>query len=113
MPKKHAGKAAQSHERQRSEVLLEAMRDDIKRVAEGHGSLERRFDTVDQRFDAVDRRIDDTQRALTSAVTALTAEIRALKQQIGALQQAVLELRAEVRTIGGHLDAHLQQAHAT
>lgn len=105
MPEK-ARKAIQSHKRQRFEVLLEAMQDDVKRVAEGHSNLTYLLGSVGRQIEAVDRRINQTQQALMEAV-------RELKQQIGELQQAVLELRAEVRIIGERLDVHLAQAHAT
>lgn len=113
MPKKAVGYDQLANEVRRVAVMQEAMQGDVKRIAEGHSDVVRRFDAVDRRFDGVDRRIDDTQRALTEAVKALTTEIKGLKEQIGALQQAVLELRTEVRTIGERLEVHLQQAHAT
>ena len=61
----HAFETARRH----TDVRVEDVRDDIRKVAEGVATLtmvvqdmgarvERRFETVDRRFDAIERRID-------------------------------------------------------
>ena len=75
--------------RRHTDIRVEDVRDDLRKVAEGVATLtmvvqdmgarfERRFETVDRRFETIDRRFEAVDRrfdAIDSRIDTLTAKI--------------------------------------
>jgi len=50
--------------KERFEILLEEIRDDVKLVLEGHGALDKKIEDVKDLIKEVDTKVEDTGRAV-------------------------------------------------
>lgn len=76
-------------ELQRLLVLVEQIGDDVRRVAEGHATLE--------------RQLTETRRELLSHIDRLEVQMKFISQEIAQVKQAVLEIDRRLET---HEQAH-------
>ena len=87
-----------SSERAHFEILLEEVRDELKRVAEGHALLDRK---IEERVASLDHKIDQRGNLLEKAVLTGFEDLRRDLQQ---LREQVIQLDRKLEI---HEKAHL------
>jgi len=65
-----------AEEWKRTEILLEAIRGDVKAVLEGHSVLDKKIETVKDLITEVDQKVGDTQKAVKEIGSELKEHLR-------------------------------------
>ena len=95
-----------AEEWKRSEILLEAIRGDIKVLAEGHAALDRKVDT---KIDALREDLGGQISDLKSVVKSHSQDIKDLKIDVKDIKTDVKEMKADLKEVKKDLHEHVRQ----
>ena len=87
-----------SSEQARFEVLLEEMRSNFRAVAEGHGSLNDKIDSLSKDYSRLDGKVD----LLAMQVSVLTKDVSVLTKDVSVLTIQVSVLTKDVAALNTH-----------
>lgn len=105
---KSGGSSQDPSERDRTNVLLEEMHSEIKRLSDGQAQLGQ---TMDRQIGQLREEMNQRFSVIEQVVKQNSADIQQNSQDIKAVQQALCELRQEVKLISDRMKEH-ERAHA-